>query len=92
MIYLLITIIILLLILCVFLFIRAIGLVKRMESYEDVIVQFTIKEVESERVLQLMLKQMRDIDIKGAFEADDEVGSVFNELKQLIETYNNPVE
>jgi hypothetical protein len=63
-----------------------------MESYEDVIVQFTIKEVESERVLQLMLKQMRDIDIKGAFEADDEVGSVFNELKQLIETYNNPVE
>ena len=31
---------------------------------------------------------MRTIDLKGAFEADDEVGSVFNELKTIIEEYN----
>jgi len=32
---------------------------------------------------------MQEMDIKGAFESDDEVGVVFEELKQLIETYKN---
>ena len=36
-----------------------------------------------------MLQQMKEIDIRGSFEADDEVGGVFNELKSVIETYNN---
>lgn len=43
---------------------------------------------ETKRILNLMLNQMRDIDIRGSFESDDEVGGVFNQLKDLIETYN----
>jgi hypothetical protein len=36
-----------------------------------------------------MLEQMREIDLKGSFESDDEVGSVFTQLKTIIEIYNN---
>jgi hypothetical protein len=38
--------------------------------------------------LNNMLESMREIDIRGSFEADDEVGVVFTELKDLIESYN----
>ena len=52
-------------------------------------IQYDLREEETKRVLELMLQQMKEIDIRGSFEADDEVGSVFSELKSLIETYNN---
>lgn len=89
MIYTLISIICVLLILSIILFLRGIGLVKRNEKLEDVVIEYDIREEETKKVLELMLQQMKEIDIKGSFEADDEVGAVFNELKSLIETYNN---
>jgi|TARA_B110000977_G_scaffold100771_1_gene132218 hypothetical protein len=36
-----------------------------------------------------MLEEMRQLDLKGSFESDDEVGVVFKELKDVIETYKN---
>jgi len=39
--------------------------------------------------LETMLEEMRQIDIRGSFESDDEVGVVFNELKDIIEKYKN---
>ena len=87
--YILISIISVLFILSVILFFRGIALVKRNEILEDVVIQYDLREEETKRVLELMLQQMKEIDIRGSFEADDEVGSVFNELKNLIETYNN---
>ena len=89
MIYTLISIICVLLILSIILFLRGIGLVKRNEKLEDVVIEYDIREEETKKVLELMLQQMKEIDIRGSFEADDEVGGVFNELKSLIETYNN---
>jgi hypothetical protein len=56
---------------------------------EDLIVQYDLRDDETKKVLELMLQQMKEIDIKGSFEADDEVGSVFTQLKNVIETYNN---
>ena len=44
---------------------------------------------ESQTTLEKMLEEMRAIDIRGSFEADDEVGSVFTQLKALIEKYKN---
>lgn len=78
----------LLLSISVFLFIRGINLVKRMEILEDIIIKYDERDEETKRILNLMLNQMRDIDIRGSFESDDEVGGVFNQLKDLIETYN----
>jgi len=73
----------------IFLFIRGISLVKRNEMLEDLIVQYDLRDDETKKVLELMLQQMQEIDIKGSFEADDEVGAVFTQLKNVIETYNN---
>lgn len=87
--YILISIISILLIVSIILFFRGIALVKRNEVLEDVVIQYDLREEETKRVLELMLQQMKEIDIRGSFEADDEVGSVFSELKSLIETYNN---
>ena len=39
--------------------------------------------------LEKMLEEMRQIDIRGSFESDDEVGVVFTELKDIIEKYKN---
>lgn len=39
--------------------------------------------------MQDTLEEMRSIDIRGAFEADDEVGAAFKALEGLIEQFNN---
>ena len=36
-----------------------------------------------------VLKRAREIDRKGIFEKDDEVGSLYSELKKTIETLDN---
>ncbi len=36
--------------------------------------------------------QLKQIDIHGSFEADDEVGFVFQDMKQLISELNNVIE
>lgn len=52
--------------------------IKKVEIYED----FT--ELMREQ-LGTTLTQMRDVDIRGAFEADDEVGIVFKGLAGMVE-------
>ena len=37
-------------------------------------------------------KDIRDIDSTGHFEADDEVGTIFNSIKDTIQELNNYVE
>jgi hypothetical protein len=39
--------------------------------------------------LENMMKEMKEIDIRGSFESDDVVGVVFKELKDIIEKYKN---
>ena len=41
--------------------------------------------------LENMMKEMKEIDIRGSFESDDEVGVVFKELKDTIEKYKNNI-
>jgi hypothetical protein len=51
-------------------------------------------EIERENTLdklQTLLETMRDYDLKGAFEADDEVGGAYKEIINLIETYKNEI-
>jgi hypothetical protein len=71
--------------------IRGINLVKQNEQIRDVIGIYEDRQLETEQRLESMLQQMRDIDIRGSFEADDEVGAVFSELKETIETYKNEI-
>lgn len=54
---------------------------------EDLINEYQIQQDRTQEVLENMLTQMREIDMKGSFESDDEVGFVFTQLKDLIESY-----
>lgn len=75
-------------ILSIILLIRGISLVRRSENMEDIITEYQEQQEITQEVLENMLKQMREIDLRGSFESDDEVGSVFTQLKDLIESYN----
>ena len=72
----------------IFLFWRGIRLVTQVEQS-----QFNIV-VTNENTLQTfksMLEEMRQLDLKGSFESDDEVGVVFTELKDVIKKYKDNI-
>jgi hypothetical protein len=48
-----------------------------------------VEREETLQTLEQMLQEMKDLDIREAFESDDEVGVVFKELKDTIEKYKN---
>ena len=75
----------------ILLLIRGINLVKQNEQLKDIIDVYDDKQSRTEEKLESMLQQMIDIDIRGSFESDDEVGAVFSELKETIETYKNEI-
>lgn len=60
-----------------------------MSDIESLQSQLYDVKLETLERLENMLEEMRGLDIKGAFESDDEVGAVFNELKSLIEKYKD---
>ena len=71
----------------IILLIRGINIVKQNEQLVDTIVEYDNKEIATQSNLESMLSKMKEIDIRGSFESDDEVGVVFSELKETIETY-----
>jgi len=75
----------------VLLLIRGINFVKQNEILNDSIKEYTDRELKTEITLDSMLEKMREIDLRGSFESDDEVGSVFTQLKELIEIYKNQI-
>jgi hypothetical protein len=78
-----------LLVISVILTIRGFNLLTRIEELEDVVTEYELKDELTKEGLESMLAQMREIDLRGSFESDDEVGSVFKQLKTIIEIYNN---
>lgn len=75
----------------IILLVRGINLVKQNEQLVDVIEIYSDRQERTQDKLESMLQQMKDIDIRGSFESDDEVGAVFSELKETIETYKNEI-
>lgn len=75
----------------ILLLIRGINLVKQNEQLVDALNEYDARQLYTEEKLESMLQKMRDIDIRGSFESDDEVGAVFSELKETIETYKNEI-
>jgi len=68
------------------LFYRGYKLVEQLESYQQ---RYIDIEDDAIQTFDNMLEEMRQIDIRGSFESDDEVGVVFQELKGVIEKYRN---
>lgn len=61
------------------------NILKKLEYYENFILS------RRERYLRL-LKTIREIDSKELFEKDDDVGSVFTQIKDEIESFENIIE
>lgn len=54
------------------------------EQLDDTIFDLRVK-------VRTTLNRMRQIDYNGSFEADDEVGSIFKDLKRTIEELDNSI-
>jgi hypothetical protein len=78
-------------ILNILLVIRGIGLVKQNEDLRDSIQLYDDRQDNTMVTLENMLAELKQIDLNGSFESDDEVGTVFTELKNTIETYKNKI-
>ncbi len=75
----------------VLLLIRGINLVKQNEGLVDTINNYDDRQMDTQIKLESMLTKMRELDLNGSFESDDEVGDVFTQLKEIIETYKNEI-
>lgn len=75
----------------VLLLIRGINLVKQNEALVDAINNYDDRQTDTQIKLESMLTKMKELDLNGSFESDDEVGVVFTELKDTIETYKNEI-
>ena len=70
---------------------RGINFVKQNEQLVDTIREYDDRQINTQIKIESMLQKMKEIDIRGSFESDDEVGAVFSELKETIETYKNEI-
>ena len=74
-------IVIIILIICLILSVYGIyNLISKLEKYEDFI------EADQQRN-EALLETLRIIDEKQMFEKDDEVGSLFNQIKETIQSF-----
>ena len=65
------------------------NLLQKLEKYEDIIEEndiFLQSELERNEAL---LEALREIDTRQMFEKDDEVGSIFYQIKETIEKFKN---
>lgn len=67
----------------------------KMQSINDqlntIVQEIVEKEENTKQTLEELLQQLREIDLRGSFESDDEVGAVFTQIKNLIEQYNDSI-
>ena len=56
------------------------NLLQKLERYEDFIEEETTKN-------QALLEALREIDSREMFEKDDDVGSIFYQIKETIEKF-----
>mgnify|MGYP001203225798 FL=1 len=58
------------------------NLLRQNEQLEDNLSDLVI---DTNQTISSAVEQMKQVDIRGSFESDDEVGSVFDSLKAIIE-------
>ena len=75
----------------IILILRGISFVKQNEQLTDIIKDYDDRQDNTLITLENMLNELRQVDLKGSFESDDEVGTVFSELKNTIESYKKQI-
>ena len=61
------------------------------EELNTIIQEIVEKEQNTKETLEDLLQQLKEIDLRGSFESDDEVGAVFTQIKNLIKQYNDSI-
>jgi len=61
------------------------NLLKQNEELEDTLIETTL---EVKFKVSNALENLRNVDSRGSFESDDEVGATFTELKTIVENLN----
>ena len=69
---------------CVYFIYRAYTLAGLLADQEDYIVELEDYSQYMYNQIESSFNQLKKIDSKGAFEADDETGTVFEQLKQVL--------
>ena len=54
---------------------------RRINNYENLIIEF-------QQIIQFSTEKMKQVDIRGHYESDDETGFFFEQLKELQELLN----
>jgi hypothetical protein len=84
-----ITFIIILSVLVIILSYTSYNLLKKNEKCEDIIKSYENYMINLSNTIDFSDKKIKEVDRKGSFESDDEVGFFFQQLKYLQEQLNN---
>jgi hypothetical protein len=84
-----ITAIIILSIMVVILGFTTFNLLKKIETAEDIVLNYLLYLDKISKVIDLSDKRLKKIDAKGTFKSDDEVGFFFEEIKQIQKILND---
>ena len=61
------------------------NLLRQNEELEDTLLETTL---EVKLKVSNALQNLRNVDLRGSFESDDEVGATFTEIKTIVENLN----
>jgi len=84
-----ITAIVILSILVIILGYTTINLMRKNEVAEDIVVNYLQYLDKISRVIEVSEKKIKQVDIKGSFEGDDEVGFFFKTIKDIQNILND---
>ena len=65
------------------------NLLMKNEKYEDLVEGYRVFILRFQQQVKESDKRIKEIDSKGAFKSDDEVGYFFNELKKIQDSLTN---
>ena len=59
------------------------NLLRKLEKAEDIVVSYMEYLDKLSRVIEISDKKLKEVDYKGSFKSDDEVGFVFEQIKSI---------
>jgi hypothetical protein len=83
------TIITILSILILVLGFSVINLLRKQETAEDIVVSYMKYLDNISKTIEISEKKLKELDAKGSFESDDEIGFFFKSVKQIQDILND---
>jgi hypothetical protein len=83
------TIITILSILVLVLGFSVINLLKKQETAEDIVISYMKYLDNISKTIEISEKKLKELDHKGSFESDDEIGFFFKSVKQIQDILND---